>query len=102
MENLLPVILALPLTGFLLTVLFGRRLARRASWLPVTLIVATWVVSMVVAFSALTGAAPFGTEGAGLTLWRWIPAGQFTVDVGLYADNLTACLLIVVTTIGML
>ena len=102
MQTLLPLIPGLPLAGFLLTVLFGRRLGRRASWLPVSIIVATWVVSMIVAFTALTGGAPFGTEGAGVTLWRWIPAGQFTVDVGLYADNLTACLLIVVTTIGML
>src|SRR5450631_1272895 len=102
MEHLLPLIPGLPLAGFALTVLFGRRLGRRASWLPVTLIVATWVISMIVAFATLTGAAPFGSEGAGVTLWRWIPAGQFTVDVGLYADNLTACLLIVVTTIGML
>jgi NADH-quinone oxidoreductase subunit L len=37
-----------------------------------------------------------------VTLWRWIPAGTFNVDAGFFVDNLTACLLIVVTTIGML
>ena len=55
---------------------------------------------MVVVYQALTGG--FGEHGAGVTLWRWIPAGAFTVDVGLFVDQLTACLLIVVTTIGML
>ena len=37
-----------------------------------------------------------------VTLWEWIPAGDFVVEVGFYVDNLTAVLLIVVTTIGML
>ncbi|HEX6655881.1 MAG TPA: NADH-quinone oxidoreductase subunit L, partial [Candidatus Limnocylindria bacterium] len=34
--------------------------------------------------------------------WTWIPAGAFHVDLGLFVDPLTACLLIVVTTIGLL
>ena len=37
-----------------------------------------------------------------MSLYTWIPAGDFQVDVGFFVDNLTACLLIVVTTIGML
>ena len=55
---------------------------------------------MAVVYQALTGG--FGKHGAGVTLWRWIPAGAFTVDVGFFVDQLTACLLIVVSTIGML
>jgi NADH-quinone oxidoreductase subunit L len=57
----------------------------------------------------LTGAAPvIGGEGEEaihgyvIPLFTWIPAGQFQVDVGIYIDSLTACLLIVVTTIGLL
>ncbi len=46
--------------------------------------------------------ASFGEEGLAVTLWHWIPAGEFVVDIGFYVDNLTAVLLIVVTTIGML
>src|SRR4029079_584314 len=45
---------------------------------------------------------PFGEHGYGVRLFEWIPAGQFVVDVGFFIDNLTACLLIVVTTIGLL
>ena len=37
-----------------------------------------------------------------IPLFDWIPAGEFQVDVGIYIDSLTACLLIVVTTIGLL
>ena len=57
---------------------------------------------MVVVAAALSGAEPFGEHGYGVTLWQWLPAGDLEVDVGLFVDNLTACLLIVVTTIGML
>jgi len=102
METLIALIPILPLAGFAFTALFGRRLGKRASILPVLLVVASWAVSMVVAYTALTGGAPFGEHGAGVTFWRWIPAGAFSVDAGFFVDNLTACLLIVVTTIGML
>jgi NADH-quinone oxidoreductase subunit L len=64
--------------------------------------VATWVVSMVVVFGALTHTLGFGETGAGVTLWNWIPASGFSADMGFFVDALTACLLIVVTTIGML
>src|SRR5436853_3976103 len=102
MEALIPIIPALPLAGFAFTALFGRRLGKRASTLPVLAVVASWAISMVVVYTALTGGAPFGTAGAGVKLWDWIPAAKLNVEVGLYVDNLTACLLIVVTTIGML
>ncbi|OGN87061.1 MAG: NADH-quinone oxidoreductase subunit L [Chloroflexi bacterium GWC2_73_18] len=105
METLVTLLLALPIAGFGATALVGRRLGRQAFWLPVGAIVTAWAVGMVVAFSALTGQPPFTGEhgqGFGFSLYRWIPAGDFTVDLGLYVDNLTAALLIVVCTVGML
>ena len=53
---------------------------------------------------AFTASSSGGNGDAGLqvTLYRWIPAGAFTIDFNLAVDNLTAALLIVVTTIGML
>ncbi len=59
-------------------------------------------IAMVVVFGALTGQEPYGEHGHGVTLWQWITAGDLSVPVGFFVDNLTACLLIVVTTIGML
>ncbi len=98
--NLVPLLLLLPLAGFVFTALFGRRIGRYAFLVPLLLIVATWAIAMVVVYEALSGG--FGEHGAGITLWTWIPAGAFQVEMGLYVDQLTACLLIVVTTIGML
>ena len=97
--NLVPLILAIPLAGFVFTAFFGRRIGRPAFVLPLLGVTATWLLSMAVVYQALTGG--FGENGAGITLYRWIPAGAFTVDVGFFVDQLTACLLIVVTTIGM-
>jgi NADH-quinone oxidoreductase subunit L len=98
--NLVPLLLVLPLAGFVFTAFFGRRIGRFAFLVPLLLVVATWVLGMIVAYEALTGG--FGEHGAGITLYTWIPAGAFQVELGLFVDQLTACLLIVVTTIGML
>ncbi|HSW40987.1 MAG TPA: NADH-quinone oxidoreductase subunit L [Patescibacteria group bacterium] len=98
--NLVPLLLLLPIAGFAFSAFFGRRIGRFAFLVPLLLIVATWAIAMVVAYEALSGG--FGEHGAGITLWTWIPAGAFNVEMGLFVDQLTACLLIVVTTIGML
>jgi NADH-quinone oxidoreductase subunit L len=55
---------------------------------------------MIVCFAALTGG--FGEAGFAVRLYEWIPAGAFSVEATFFVDGLTACLLIVVTTIGML
>jgi NADH-quinone oxidoreductase subunit L len=101
-DLLIPLIVILPLVGFVVTAVVGRRLDKQAHWVPVGLIVVVWVISMVVAFATLTHAEPFGEAGHGVNLYTWIPAGNFQVEAGFYVDALTACLLIVVTTIGML
>ena len=102
MDTLIPLIAGLPLAGFLITAAIGRRLGKGAHWIPVLLVGASWAIAMVVVVSALTGAAPFGTGGYTVKLWDWIPAGGFHVEAAFFVDNLTACLLIVVTTIGLL
>ncbi len=107
MDTLIPLIAALPLAGFAFSALFGRRIQARlgkpaASLVPVGLVVVSWAIAVVVAYASLTGAEPFGETGYGITLWEWIPAGAFTVQAGLFVDALTAILLIVVTTVGML
>ena len=101
-DLLIPLIVALPLAGFVITALIGRRLEKQAHIVPVGLIVIVWVISMVVAFATLTHAEPFGETVHGVNVYTWIPAGTFQVEAGFYVDALTACLLIVVTTIGML
>ena len=106
-NSLIPLIAILPIAGFVFSVVFGRRLQSRlgmgaASAVPLLAVFLSWLAAMAVAAGALTGAAPFGEHGFGISFWEWIPAGQFTVTVGFFVDSLTACLLIVVTTIGLL
>jgi NADH-quinone oxidoreductase subunit L len=101
-DLLIPLIAVLPLAGFAITALIGRRLHKQAHWIPVLAVFAAWIIAMLVSYSSITGAEPFGEHGYGGTLFTWIPAGDFVVDVGFFVDNLTACLLIVVTTIGLL
>ncbi|MBA2373572.1 MAG: NADH-quinone oxidoreductase subunit L [Chloroflexi bacterium] len=100
--TLVPLIAIVPLAGFVVTALFGRRLGKQAHWIPVLGILAVWLIAMAAAYGALTHAEPFGAEGLAVPLYTWIPAGAFEVSVGFFIDPLTACLLIVVTTIGLL
>src|SRR3954453_9244737 len=106
-ETLIPLIVLLPSLGFAFTALFGRRIQLRfgrtaAEIVPLGVIVLTWVIAMAVVIPALQHLEPFGTAGHDVKLWTWIPAGSFTVDLGFHVDALTAALLIVVCTIGML
>jgi NADH-quinone oxidoreductase subunit L len=104
---LIPLIALLPILGFAFTALFGRRLQLKlgrwaAELVPLAVVAAVWVIAMAVVIPALQHAEPFGEHGLDVNLWTWIPAGDFTVSMGFHVDALTACLLIVVTTIGML
>ena len=107
LESLIPLLVILPIGGFVVTALIGRRLGKQAHWIPVLAIFAAWIIAMGLAYQVLTGAAPLleGSEdahGYALHWFTWIPAGDFVVEVGFLIDSLTACLLIVVTTIGLL
>src|SRR3954470_5274194 len=101
-DTLVPLIIALPLFGFLFTAVAGRRLGKRAHLVPVGAIAIAWAIGMWVVYNALTGAEPFGEHGYGHDLSTWIPSGTFQVAAGFFVDNLTSCLLIVVLTIGLL
>src|SRR6476620_3161131 len=104
---LISLIPLLPILGFAFTALFGRRLMAKwgrvaAEIVPVGIVIAVWVIALAVIVPALTHAEPFGEHGFEMKLWTWIPAGNFQVDLGFRVDALTAVLLLVVTTIGML
>src|SRR6478736_3203202 len=95
------------MAGFLFTALVGRRLAKQAHWVPVLAIFVVWVIAMALVVQVLTETAPLlpgstTTHGYEVHLFTWIPADNFVVEVGFVVDELTACLLIVVTTIGLL
>ena len=90
---LIPLIPLLPILGFAFTALFGRRLQLRfgrtaAEIVPLATVLAVWIIAMAVVIPALQHAEPFGEHGLSVTLWTWIPAGDFVVDMGFHADAL--------------
>jgi NADH-quinone oxidoreductase subunit L len=100
-ELLVTLLLVLPMVGFLSSGLIGRRLGNRAWIIAVPILVATWLIAMYIVYETLFVGA-FGDEGLHFTIYTWIPAGSFQVLFNLAVDNLTAVVLIVVTTVGML
>jgi NADH-quinone oxidoreductase subunit L len=106
-ESMIKALVILPMAGFLLTAIVGRRLGKQAHWIPVGAIFAVWIIAMVLVVEVLTGAAPLlpgsqDSHGYVVDWFTWIPADDLVVRVGFVVDALTACLLIVVTTIGLL
>ncbi|MFO1541612.1 MAG: NADH-quinone oxidoreductase subunit L, partial [Chloroflexota bacterium] len=100
-QLLITLLLLLPLAGFTLSVIFGRRLGDRPWIIAVPAIIATWLIAMFLVYQTLFVGA-YGEYGIEFTLYEWIRAGSFQVAANFLVDNLTAVMLIVVTTIGML
>ncbi len=92
-------VLLLPLAGFLLTGLVGRRLGQRPWIISITAVLISTLIATVLAFSSLTAEEP---QRLDYTLYTWIPVGDLQVEFGFLFDNLTAVMLIVVTWIGSL
>ena len=101
MLDLVWLIPALPLAGFLLLALFGPRLSRRAvALVGAGVVLASAVVSWLVAYSFLTSPPP----GASYTqnLWTWMDVAGFQPRMALYLDPLSLVMMLVVTSVGFL
>ena len=93
-----PLIPALPLVAFLITILFGKWFIKEAAhWLPILAMAASFVLSLVVWWNVRGTEEPFVR-----TLWDWIPVGKLQVPIALQVDQLTAVMLLVVTGVGTL
>ncbi|HET6380692.1 MAG TPA: NADH-quinone oxidoreductase subunit L [candidate division Zixibacteria bacterium] len=68
------------------------------SWIvPVGLVAVAWVLSMIVFADVV-----FGGNEHHVRLYEWIPAGDFRIEIAFLVDSLTAMLLLVVSTVGLL
>jgi NADH-quinone oxidoreductase subunit L len=86
---------ALPLFGFLVLLAVGPRLGEPAAgWLATAMVGGSFVASAVV-FAGLV-AEPEASRVFVQTLFEWVPAGGFSVDVAFLADplSITMCLFI--------
>ncbi|HET9878100.1 MAG TPA: NADH-quinone oxidoreductase subunit L [Candidatus Limnocylindria bacterium] len=76
----------------------GAEQPRYRSWIiPTVLVAISWAISMVVFVNVI-----FGGEEYHVSLYEWIGAGDFRVEIAFFVDQLTAMLLLVVSTVGLL
>jgi NADH-quinone oxidoreductase subunit L len=86
----------LPFTGFLIAGLFGKYLKEKAAWFPVAGVVGAFGLSLS-AFLDVVGGTIINEN-----LYSWISIGTFNANVGIQIDQLTAVMLMVVTTLSSL
>ncbi len=92
---------ALPLLGFLTIVVFGRRMGEPlAGWFATAMMGGSFATSLVVMFGLLD--RPADERHFVQTLFDWVPAGDFNVDVGFLVDPLSVTMTLFVTGVGML
>ena len=98
MADYLFLIPLLPLAAFVVNILLGRTVIREnAHWVAAPAVFGSWLLSVFVLLDINANDHPLDQH-----LFRWIPSGTFNVDVNLFADQLTAVMLLVVTTVGLL
>ncbi len=98
MEDLLYLIPLLPLIAFVANILLGRGyIGGSAHWVAIPAVAASWILALVVFQDVYSSGEVISQH-----LFTWIPSGDFVVDVNLYVDQLTATMLLVVLTVGLL
>ena len=92
---------ALPLTGFVVLLVFGRRLGDPwAGWLATAMTTAAFVVSIVM-FASLMG-RPTGERSFTQELFTWLSVGGLQVKAGLLLDPLSITMALFITGVGAL
>jgi NADH-quinone oxidoreductase subunit L len=91
----------LPFAGFLVNATVGRRLPKAVSGGLATAVMAIAFVISVMQVMALMG-MPSESRQIIQTLFTWITSGDFTLDLALRLDALSAVMILVVTGIGSL
>ncbi|ADW18017.1 NADH dehydrogenase subunit L [Desulfobulbus propionicus DSM 2032] len=86
----------LPLASFVLTLLLGKRWGTRAHWLPIITVLLSFGCALATLFRVQSGTI------INQDLYTWIESGTLRVSVGFLVDQLTAVMLIVVTSISSL
>src|SRR6202171_5700731 len=97
MDILAPLVLLVPLAGFLVNALFGRLLPRR---------VVGWVgagsIGLAFLFALLTLSQVLGGQKLDQTYFTWWQSGDFNVPFNLYVDDLSTLMILVITGVGFL
>lgn len=86
----------LPLASFVLTLLLGKRWGTRAHWLPILSVLASFACALAAFFRVQSG------EIINQDIYTWIRSGDLNVSFGFLVDQLSAVMLIVVTSVSSL
>jgi NADH-quinone oxidoreductase subunit L len=99
--DLIWLIPALPLLGFLILVVFGRRVGDpRAGYLASAFLAGSFVVTVAAFLDLLGTDAEERTHVS--TLFEWLPVGSLQVDMAFLADPLSIAMCLFVTGVGTL
>ncbi|MBI2428900.1 MAG: NADH-quinone oxidoreductase subunit L, partial [Ignavibacteriales bacterium] len=102
MYSFAPLIILLPLVGFLINGFFGRKIKNE------TIVGSIGTASVALAFVVALGiffemiSLPTDERSKIVTLFQWIAAGSFSVDVALQIDQLSILMTLIVTGVGSL
>lgn len=87
----------LPLIGFSINIIFGKSIIKdRAHWIAIAAVLGSFVLALMT-FSQVLGGKIINQD-----VYTWITSGTFKASVGFLIDQLTAIMLIVVTSISLL
>ena len=99
MSNLLWLVPAAPLAGFLVLLVTEGRLADRVvAWIGAGSVGVAALVSLVVGYEFVASGEP----SLSVTLWTWMAVGDFTPSITLYLDPLSLVMTGVITGVGFL
>jgi NADH-quinone oxidoreductase subunit L len=99
-DDLIPVLVAVPLLGAAVLLLGGRRLDRGGHWLGVLASTASFVIGLVL-FARLLS-EPGGARTHVVTAFTWVPVGQFQAQAGFQLDQLSMTFVLLITGVGSL
>jgi NADH-quinone oxidoreductase subunit L len=101
MLDLIWLVPALPLAGFLLVLLFGRRLGEPGAGVIATLMTAASFVVVGLLYLDMVS-MPEEDRRRIVTLYSWIPVGDLQIDLAFLADPLSITMALFITGIGSL
>ena len=100
MDNLIPVLVGLPLAGAAVLLLGGRRLDRFGHWLGVLASTASFGVGLALFFDMLSRST--AQRPAFDHLFTWVPVEGFQAQVGFQLDQLSVVFVLLITGVGSL
>jgi NADH-quinone oxidoreductase subunit L len=97
MSDIYALIPLLPLIAFTVNIIFGKNHIRdRAHLVAIPAVAGSFVISLLALYEVIGG------KTYNYDLYKWIVSGDFSVTVGFLIDQLTAIMLLVVTSVSLL